>query len=121
MSDKRLLAIDDEPAFAEIVRAVAEGLGYEVRVAEKADEFADIYEQFDPTVIVLDLVMPEVEGVELAHWLAHEKCRAKIVFVTGHNPHFTGSARELAEKGELKSVTTLTKPVSISELREILE
>lgn len=120
MSDKRLLAIDDEPDFMEIVREVAEGLGYEVRTTDKADEFAEIYESFDPTVIVLDMVMPEVDGVELAHWLAHEKCQAKIFFVTGHNPRYADAAQDLVESGDLVSVTTLSKPVSLSTLREAL-
>ncbi len=42
MSDRRLLIIDDDPAIAEVVRAVAEGLEYEVRFTERADEFADL-------------------------------------------------------------------------------
>ena len=50
MSDRRLLIIDDDPAIAEIVRAVAEGLEYEVRFTERADEFADLYETFRPTI-----------------------------------------------------------------------
>jgi CheY-like chemotaxis protein len=120
MSVKRLLAIDDEPDFMEIVRTVAEKLGYEVKITDKADEFAEIYESFNPNVIVLDLVMPEVDGVELAHWLAHEKCQAKIVFITGHNPRYADAAQDLAEKGDLVSVTTLSKPISLTTLREAL-
>ncbi len=120
MADKRLLMIDDEPAISEVVRRVAEGMDYEVRVATRADEFARLYEDFAPTVVVLDLVMPEVDGVELAHWLAHECCEARIIFLTGHNPRYTDAARALAETGELKSVTTLTKPVSLATLRQAL-
>ncbi len=120
MNSKRLLAIDDEPDFMEIVRTVAEGLGYEVKITDKADEFAEIYESFDPNVIVLDLVMPEVDGVELAHWLAHEKSQAKIIFITGHNPRYADAAQDLADKGDLVSVTTLSKPVSLAVLREAL-
>ena len=104
----------------EIVRNVAEGLGYEVKITDKADEFAEIYESFEPNVIVLDLVMPEVDGVELAQWLAHEKSQAKIVFVTGHNPRFADAAQDLADKGDLVSVTTLSKPVSLAALREAI-
>lgn len=120
MSDKRLLVIDDEPAISEVVRAVAQGMDFEVRIAERADEFVEIYEDFHPTVVILDLVMPEVDGVELAQWLAHMRCQAKIIFLTGHNPRFTDAARALADRGELKSVTTLTKPVSITVLRQAL-
>ena len=80
MSGKRLLAIDDEPDFMEIVRTVAEELGYEVKITDKADQFAEVYETLDPDVIVLDLVMPEVDGVELAQWLALPSLRVPSPF-----------------------------------------
>lgn len=119
-STKRLLVIDDEPAFGSFVKEVAEGLGYDVRVTAKADEFADTYETFDPTVIVLDVVMPEVDGIELVQWLAQEKCKAKIVIVTGYNPHYADAAKRLVSAGDLPSVMTLTKPVSLADLRAAL-
>jgi CheY-like chemotaxis protein len=119
-SAKRLLVIDDEPAFGSFVKEVAEGMGYDVRVTAKADEFADAYETFDPTVIVLDVVMPEVDGIELVQWLAQEKCKAKIVIVTGYNPHYADAAKRLVSAGDLRSVMTLTKPVSLADLRAAL-
>ena len=120
LPEKRLLVIDDDPAISEIVRAVAEGLDFEVRTTERADEFADIYEEFQPNVVILDLVMPEVDGIELAQWLAHVKSPARVIFLTGHNPRFTDAARAMADSGDLSSVTTLTKPVSIAVLRQAL-
>jgi len=120
LSVKRLLVIDDDPAISQIVGAVAEGLGFEVRTTERADEFAEIYEEFQPGVVILDLVMPEVDGIELAQWLAHVESPARVIFLTGHNPRFTDAARALADSGDLTSVTTLTKPVSIAVLRQAL-
>jgi CheY-like chemotaxis protein len=114
------LVIDDDPAIGEMVSAVAEGLRFEVRATVQADEFAEIYEEFQPTVVVLDLVMPEVDGIELAQWLAHVKSEAQVVFLTGHNPRFTDAARALADSGDLKSVTTLTKLISIAILRQAI-
>jgi two-component system OmpR family response regulator len=120
LAEKRLLVIDDDPAISQIVGAVAEGLGFEVRTTERADEFAEIYEEFQPGAVILDLVMPEVDGIELAQWLAHVKSEARVIFLTGHNPRFTDAARALADSGDLASVTTLTKPVSIAVLRQAL-
>lgn len=117
---KRLLVIDDEPAFSGFVKEVAEGLGYDVRVTLKADEFAEAYESFDPHVIVLDVVMPEVDGIELVQWLAQEKCKARIVIVTGYNPHYADAAKRLVSAGDLPSVQTLTKPISLADLRAAL-
>ncbi|MGE0651378.1 MAG: response regulator [Alphaproteobacteria bacterium] len=120
LSEKRLLVIDDDPDIMDIVRRIAEGLDFEVRTTARADEFAEIYESFQPTVVILDLVMPEVDGVELAHWLAHVGSKARVIFLTGHNPRYTDGARALADSGELTSVITLTKPVRLAVLRQAL-
>lgn len=120
MKKRRLLAIDDEPAMNEIIRSVGEGLGFEVRVTDSADAFADHHESFAPDVVVLDLVMPEVDGLELAYWLSHVGSTARVIILTGHNPHYAESARMMGERGELGEVMVLTKPVSITALREAL-
>lgn len=65
---KRLLVVDDQPALGEIVRRTAEGLDYEVVVTTHAEEFMAEYESFDPTAIVLDIVMPDIDGIELVGW-----------------------------------------------------
>ena len=65
MDEKRLLVVDDEPEFGEYVRKVAVELGYEVEVTGDGKSFMKAYESFNPSVIALDLVMPEIDGVEL--------------------------------------------------------
>ncbi len=65
MGDRRLVVVDDEPEFAEYVRKVAAGLGFEVQVTTGAAAFKKAYDAFDPGVIVLDVVMPETDGIEV--------------------------------------------------------
>ena len=65
MSEKRLLVVDDEPEFGELVRKVAVSLGYEARVTTSGREFQDAYHELHPTMIVMDMVMPEMDGNEL--------------------------------------------------------
>ena len=119
-SAKRLLVIDDEPDFGTFVQTVAERMGYDVRVTTKADQFAETYETFAPTVIILDVVMPEVDGIELVQWLAQEKCKARILIVTGYNPHYADAAMRLVSADDPLDVKTLSKPISLAELRAAL-
>jgi CheY-like chemotaxis protein len=65
MSERRLLAIDDEPGVQEIIHSTAVGLDFDTRVTGRADAFKQEYEIFEPTVIMLDIVMPETDGIEL--------------------------------------------------------
>jgi DNA-binding response OmpR family regulator len=76
MADKRLVVIDDEAEFGEYVREVAEGLGYDVAVTTRWQDFLDAYYDTEPTVIVVDMVLPDVEGIDLLEWLAEVECKA---------------------------------------------
>ncbi len=62
MTGMRLLVVDDEPHFGEFVREIAEDLGYEVRVTTRGNDFTLLNEAFNPTLVLLDIVMPEIDG-----------------------------------------------------------
>ena len=117
---RRLLVIDDEPEFREFVRRVAEGLDFEVSDIGDGHEFKKIYESFDPSVIILDIVMPEIDGIELVQWLGDKGRRAPIMLISGYNPLYPKTARVLAEAKGLVSVTTMSKPVQLADLRAAL-
>ena len=120
MSEKRLLVVDDEPEFCELVRKVAADMGYEVQVATNGHTFQAAYLTLQPTLIVMDMVMPEMDGNELVLWLVEQGYAADLVIITGYNPDYAKDARLLAEFKGLRSVTTLTKPIRIARLREAL-
>ena len=120
MLKRRVLVIDDELEFAAIVRKVAEELGCEVTVASDAGAFKTSYAAMPPEVIVLDIVMPDVDGIELVQWLIEQGCRADIVVVTGHNPNYARAAKTLAEARGSMRVRVLEKPAKLAELRAAL-
>ena len=117
---KRLLIVDDEVSFATFVSRVAQGLGYETRASTDAASFREEYDRFDPTVIVLDIVMPDTDGLEVMRWLAGRGCRAKVIAVTGYNPEYSEFAAKLGAIGGLAEVSSLRKPISVENLREAL-
>lgn len=120
MNKKRVLIIDDEKMFGDFVRRVAEGLDFDVRVTDRAEDFKSAFGEFDPDVIVLDMVMPGVEGIELVNWLADNGCRARIIVVTGYNPHYAEFAKTIGSARGLSSVQSYTKPISLADLRAAL-
>ena len=117
LDQKHLLIVDDEREFGEFVKTVAEAMGYIVTVTEKAADFQKSYRDNPPTNIILDMVMPGVDGVELINWLALEKCTAKIIVVTGFNPRYIELAEDLGGARGLPYITTLTKPLALADLR----
>ncbi|MBT4043426.1 MAG: response regulator [Rhodospirillaceae bacterium] len=116
---KRLLVMDDEPDFADFVKRTAEGLGYDVSALSDPNLFKNAYGAFQPDVIVLDMVMPDIEGIELVQWLAQQGCEARILVVTGYNPNYSKMALGLGEVGGLK-VEPHQKPISLADLRKAL-
>ena len=120
MSAHRLLVIDDEPEFSALVQTVGERLGYAVSVASRAEDFKASYTAAPPQVIVLDIVMPEVDGIELTRWLAENGCTARVILITGRNPDYAAAAKALAEASSAMLVRILTKPLKLAELRAAL-
>jgi CheY-like chemotaxis protein len=120
MHCKRLLIVDDEPRFAAFVARVAEPLGYDVEVTNHGRDFQAAYLRKRPDIVVIDMVMPDIDGNELILWLVEQRCAADIIIITGYHPDYAVNARLLAEFKGLRSVVTLSKPISVTRLREAL-
>ena len=120
MVKKRLLIVDDEPKFAAFVQKVAAGLGYEVEVTHHGADFQRAYMTRPPDVTVIDMVMPDIDGNELILWLVKQRCEADIIIITGFSPDYAINARLLAEFKGLRPVKSLSKPVSVPQLRKVL-
>lgn len=117
---KRLLIVDDEARFAAFLGKVAAPLGYDVEITTHGRDFQRAYLLNPPDVVILDMVMPDIDGNELVLWLVEQECRADIIIITGFSPEYAVNARLLAEFKGLRSVSTLSKPVNIGRLRETL-
>ncbi len=82
--------------------------------------FKKTYDADKPDRIVLDIVMPELDGIEIIEWLSSVGNKAPVLIVTGYNPHFAEAAKVFAKVKGRFSVTSLTKPMSAKDLRESL-
>jgi len=120
MQEKRLLICDDEPAFGRFVKNVAEDLGYAVQVTTDGLAFIEAYDSFQPTTIILDMIMPGMDGNELVIWLAKRNCSANVIIITGYAPDYAMHAKILAEFKGLGPVMTLHKPIDVARLRDVL-
>ncbi len=116
MPEKRLLVCDDEPAVGRFVQNVVEPLGYDVRITTSGEELMRIYDDFQPSIILLDMVMPGADGNEVIMWLADRGCTARLIIMTGFHPDYAAHARVLARYKGLGSATTLDKPFGIEVL-----
>ena len=93
MTAPSVLVVDDEPDFGAYVGLVAQKLGYSVELLSNPKDFQANYEKSRPDVIVMDVVMPEMTGIQLVEWLVAQNNEARVVLVTGYNPHFAEAAQ----------------------------
>ncbi len=120
MTQKKILVIDDEIEFGRLVGRVARELGQEVEITTNAAQFMESIERFKPDLIVMDMVMPGTEGIELIRWLTKARYKARVIVATGYNPEYAKMATLMAKAEGILDVSTLEKPVRLVDLRAAL-
>ena len=109
----RVLFIDDEPDVVEPLVALARELGFAATLLEDGTAFEAALADFRPTHVVVDLVMPQIDGIDVLLSLARLAARPQIIVMTGYHWGVMESARILAETHALNDLQWLRKPVDL--------
>jgi EAL domain-containing protein (putative c-di-GMP-specific phosphodiesterase class I)/ActR/RegA family two-component response regulator len=120
MEGRAVLVVDDDPQICDLVASVAENVGIKAVAAHNRDQFLARYLGHKPGIIVLDLMMPGCDGIELLRYLAENGCRAKIVLASGADPRVLATAQRLGSGLGLSVIATLSKPFDIGQLKAVL-
>jgi EAL domain-containing protein (putative c-di-GMP-specific phosphodiesterase class I)/CheY-like chemotaxis protein len=113
--------MDDDLDVSAFFRNVAEGLGFTVRVLNDPVHFFDTVTNFDPDVILLDLQMPNHDGIELLRGLGERECRAQVFIASGLDGRVLTTAEQLGATLGLSIAGTFCKPVDVETLRALLQ
>lgn len=115
-----VLIVDDDAQLGRLVAAVAKRCGIEARVALSAREAWTALDP-QPTLVLLDLNMPDADGLEVLRELASRRCTAQIRVLSGTDPRILRSAAQLGRDFGLAMGEPLSKPVSVAKLQEIFD
>jgi two-component system KDP operon response regulator KdpE len=80
----RVLVVEDEPRVGAMLRDVLVELGYTVTVASQGAEALQLVPVFEPDVVLLDLLMPEMSGVEVLAHLRRDYPTLRVVIMSGN-------------------------------------
>jgi EAL domain-containing protein (putative c-di-GMP-specific phosphodiesterase class I) len=112
----RLLIVDDDPGVVDVIAAAARQLDYAVASTTVASEFIALVDSFRPTLVLLDLHLPDSDGVELLRMLVARGFKAPILLMSGVDERVLTAAHELGQSHGLSMYGTLPKPVPMPEL-----
>ncbi|MCW2725765.1 MAG: Two component signal transduction transcriptional regulator, winged helix family [Frankiales bacterium] len=110
-AEARLLVVDDEPNIVELLSASLRFAGFEVATAQNGVEAMRLARGFRPDLLILDVMMPEMDGFELVRRLRGEGGRTPVLFLTARD----------ATEDKITGLTLggddyVTKPFSLEEL-----
>ena len=109
----RLLVIDDEPQNLGLIQSALEQQGLEILTATDPEAGLAIFQEERPEIVLLDLVMPKMNGMDLLEQIIASDPGAEVILMTGH--YSAESAVEAIRKG---AADYLTKPLDVGALRD---
>lgn len=112
----RVLLIDDEPTMGEWVSVLLNAEGYEVRTATDGAEGKNAFDTWRPDLVVIDLWLPDTDGLDLLRWFKGTDEAIEVVILTGH-----GSVSQAVEAMNAGAYTFVEKPVEPDTLRAVVE
>ena len=83
----RILVVDDEPDAIELIRFNLKASGYEVLTAEDGEEALAKARKFSPDMILLDVMLPEIDGLEVCKILNLKRKKWWAKVDSNHRPH----------------------------------
>ena len=112
MTSERILVVDDEAEIRNLINEILVDEGFEVALAENGNNARTLMEQFRPRLVLLDIWMPDIDGITLLkEWHESGKLTNPVIMMSGH-----GNIGTAVEATRLGAYDYLEKPLSLAKL-----
>jgi two-component system cell cycle response regulator DivK len=120
MAGEAILIVDDNPANLKLARILLSSLGYEVRTATDADETLAVLQHFTPRLILMDIQLPGMDGLELTRRLKADPALCGVLVLALTASAMKGDEEKVLAAGcdgyVTKPIDTRRFPKQIAEL-----
>jgi DNA-binding response OmpR family regulator len=116
----RLLAVDDDATSAELVVRISERCGFEAFATSDPRGFLELCKQLNPSVVSIDINMPNIDANGVLKLLTNSKFNGKIIIVSGQD---IDTMRKVADFGQslgLQRPEIIQKPIDLAKMRLLL-
>jgi len=112
MASKQILVVDDEIGIRELLSEILFDEGYQVHLAENAEQARACRLEREPDLVLLDIWMPDTDGVTLLkEWVEQDLLTMPVVMMSGH-----GTIETAVEATRIGAVDFLEKPIALQKL-----
>ncbi len=117
MANKQILVVDDEIGIRELLSEILFDEGYEVHLAENAEQARVFRNEREPDMVLLDIWMPDTDGVTLLReWVEQDLLTMPVVMMSGH-----GTIETAVEATRIGAVDFLEKPIALQKLLSTID
>jgi len=116
MMEKTILLVDDESDIRAVLSLALVDMGYNVHEAETGDQALRIFKDVQPAIVLTDIKMPGMDGIELLQKVKHENPQTEVIMITGHGD------MDLAIRSlKYEATDFITKPINVDVLEIALQ
>jgi len=125
MPGESILIVDDNPTNMKLVRVLLASEGYDVRAAADAEEALNVLKEFQPRMILMDIQLPGIDGLELTRRLKSDPATRDITIVGLTAYAMKGDRERILDAGcdgyIQKPIDTRTLPQLVAEYLHLAE
>lgn len=120
MTKPSIIIVDDDPVITSYIAEIMSEMGYATTQVASGKALLNLAEITTPCIVILDVVMPDMDGIEVLQALSEWDGQTSVILMSGYHEHYIDIANTLGKAQGLKIIGTLRKPFSPDELKNIL-
>lgn len=117
---QKLLVVDDQPGINAVVARVATAMGLETMAVREPSKATEAFLDFAPDVVLLDMIMPEKDGIDLLNEMLVAGLPTKFIVMSGYGDAYLRLAQGVASFHGSEQLSVLRKPFRREELEALL-